>query len=156
MYFLFRKWQVRSKNCLNIICAFSHIFFPPFSEIFSRTILFRHFASRTEKRKMSRAPKRLLHGDPQLWTTALPSMTGIWCFSSFYLWIIKLLYLFLHLLIQIWSQNHKCNVLNVFLSFLAIIIRGQRTVFYDRSPNWVRYTVKHFLGKIPQNVSNAN
>ena len=55
-------------------------------------------------------------------------MTGIRCFSSFYLWIIKLLYLFLHLLIQIWSQNHNRNVLNVFLSFLAIIMRGQITV----------------------------
>ena len=64
----------------------------------------------------------------QLWTTTLPSMTGILCFSSFYLWIIKLLYLFLQLIIQIWSQNHNCNVLNVFLSFLAIIMRGERTV----------------------------
>ena len=62
------------------------------------------------------------------WTTALPSITDIRCFSSFYLWIIKLLYLFLHLLIQIWSQNHNCNALNVFLSFLAIVMRGQRTV----------------------------
>ena len=38
---------------------------------------------------------------------------------------IKLLYLFLHLLIQIWSQNHNCNYLNVFLPFLFIIFQGQ-------------------------------
>ena len=62
----------------------------------------------------------------QWWITALPLMTGIRCFSSFYRWKIKLLYLFLDLLIQIWSQNHKCNTLNVFLPFLPIIMRGQR------------------------------
>ena len=49
----------------------------------------------------------------QLWTTALPSMTGIRCFSSFYLWIIKLLYLFLRLLFQVLPRNHNCNSLNV-------------------------------------------
>ena len=53
------------------------------------------------------------------WTTALPSMTGIWCFSSFYRWIIKLLYLFLHLLIQISPLNHNCNALNVFFTVLS-------------------------------------
>ena len=66
------------------------------------------------------------------WNTELPSMTGIRCFSSFYLWIIKLLYLFLHLLIQIWSQNHNCNPLNVFFIVLshsnARSENGQRTV----------------------------
>ena len=40
----------------------------------------------------------------------------------FYLWKIKLLYLFLHLLIQIWSQNHNCNVLNVFLIVFSIVL----------------------------------
>ena len=43
-------------------------FFPSFFEIFSGTIVFRHFASRKEKRKMSRAPKQLLHGDPQFYS----------------------------------------------------------------------------------------
>ena len=68
-------------------------------------------------------------------------MTGIRCFSSCYLRIIKLLYLFLHLLIQIWSQNHNWNVLNVFFIVLshnnARSENSQRTVrvFYDRSLN---------------------
>ena len=48
------------------------------------------------------------------WITALPSMTGTWCFPSFYRWKIKLLHLFLHILFQILPQNHNCNVLNVF------------------------------------------
>ena len=55
----------------------------------------------------------------KLWTTALPSMTGIWCFSSFYRWIIKLLYLFLHLPNQISPLNHNCNALNVFFTVLS-------------------------------------
>ena len=62
------------------------------------------------------------------WTTALPSMTIIWCFSSFCRWIIKLLYLFLHLLNQISLLKNNCNALNFFLPFLVIIIRGQRIV----------------------------
>ena len=77
-------------------------------------------------------PKRLHHEGLLLvetfrkwWTTALPSMTGIRCFSSFYLWKIKLLCLFLRLLFQISPRNHNCNVSNFFLSFLAIIMRGQ-------------------------------
>ena len=37
----------------------------------------------------------------------------------YYLWKIKLLYLFLHLLMQTWSQNHNCNDLNVFLIVLS-------------------------------------
>ena len=53
------------------------------------------------------------------WTTALPSMTGTWCFPSFYRWKIKLLYLFLRLLFQISPRNHNCNVLNVFFIILT-------------------------------------
>ena len=39
--------------------------------------------------------------------------------QSFYFWKIKLFYLFLHLLIQILSQNHNCNVLNGFFIVLS-------------------------------------
>ena len=65
------------------------------------------------------------------WTTALPSMTGIY-FPSFYSWKMKLFYSFLNLLILIWSQNHNCNDFNVFFTILIYnIIRlenGQWTV----------------------------
>ena len=66
------------------------------------------------------------------WTTALPSMTGTWCIPSFYRWKIKLLYLFLRLLFQIFPRNHNWNVLNVFFIVLshnnARSENGQRTV----------------------------
>ena len=62
-------------------------------------------------------------------SAALLSMTNIWCFSSFYRRKIKLLYLFLHLLIQISPQNHNYNALDVFFTALShIIIRDQRMV----------------------------
>ena len=53
------------------------------------------------------------------WTTELPSMTGIWCFPSFYSWKIKLLYLFLHVKFQISPQNHNCNVRNGFFTVIS-------------------------------------
>ena len=64
-------------------------------------------------------------------------------FFGFYCWKIKLLYLFLHLLIQIWSQNHNCKDLNVFLPFLFIILQGQwmDSVFADRSLNQGRVCI---------------
>ena len=77
------------------------------------------------------------------WTTALPSMTGTWCFPSFYRWKIKLLYLFLHLLIQIWSKNHNCIYLNVFYRSysynIARLVKDQWMVivFVDCSLNRV-------------------
>ena len=52
-------------------------------------------------------------------TTALPTMTGIRCFSSFYSWKIKFLYLFLYLLIQISWQNHNLNASNAFFTVLS-------------------------------------
>ena len=63
-------------------------------------------------------------------------------FSIFYRWKIKFLYLFLHLLIQISPQNHNCNVLNVFLPFLAIIMQGQRTVKVFSEPGRLGNTLK--------------
>ena len=50
--------------------------------------------------------------------------TGIRYFSSFYRCKIKLLYLFPHLLIQIWSQNHNFNDLNVFFIVFIHNIAG--------------------------------
>ena len=44
---------------------------------------------------------------------------NIWCFFSFYRWEKNLLYLLLHLLIQISAQNHNCNALNVFFTVLS-------------------------------------
>ena len=49
------------------------------------------------------------------WTTALPLMTGTRCPSSFYHWIIKLLYS-LHLPNQISPRNHNCNAPFTFFS----------------------------------------
>ena len=80
-------------------------------------------------------------------------MTDIRCFSSFYLWKIKLLYLFLHLLIQIWSQNHNCNALNVFFIVLGhnngSSENGQRTsvieVLSTRSARVSRVTWNIYL-----------
>ena len=49
-------------------------------------------------------------------------------FYSFYRWKIKLLFLFVHLLIQNSPLNHNCNAFNVFLPFIAVIMRGQSII----------------------------
>ena len=78
------------------------------------------------------------------WTTALPSMTGTWCFPSFYRWKIKLFYLLLHLPFQILPRNRNCNVLNVFF----YLSTGSARVSAEIEKDWVLGMQSDGLGEI--------